>query len=769
MWKYLFFNNLWRFPSAAESPVLNFVRYLWSPPMENPVESTHFVRFGDFELNLRTGELRTNSHHIVLQEKPFQILTALLEQPGEMVAREELIKRLWPVGTFVDFNLGLNKAVNRLREALEDTAEQPRFIQTFPKRGYRFVAPVTSNGGAQALASVTSAAQASSDGSNHGNGNGERSVTSFPAGAQSMEPPSSDVSREKISWRWAAITVVAVALAWGGGYAMRSGTRRDRTPNLEKFQVTRLTDSGKVELAAISGDGRYVSYSRRDRGVSGLWLHQVASHSDVQVLPADAIGFEGLTFSPDGSHIYYVRADKNDPGLKYLYVMPILGGSSRLLIKDVDSPVSFSPDGQQFVYTRGIPPRNSTEVRIANSDGGGDRLLTRVENAFAGFQPGATWSPDGRTVTLSLLLYAGRHCYVLDAVSVADGTVRQLYSSPTAIGRPLWLPEGDALLLVMNDQNERGQLWTISYPNAEVRRVTNDLTDYDTRADLTRDARTMVAITNHSTSNIWVAPAADLSQVQPITSAALPLFRVAEAPDKHLLATSMDGKLWSLQADGSRRTLFTDLLVTDFQGDPAPCGRFIVFASGRAATTELIRVATNGADATPLVRGDLNSAVCTPDGKYVFYDDMHRIFRIPIEGGVSVEIAQILGENIGGRLSISPDGKFLAYPYRESTPVPATKLAMIPAEGGPPVKVLSAPGVVWGLVWSPDGQSLQYSFSRNGAYNIWEQPLTGGEPRRLTNFSSGVIFDFHWSHDGKRLLMARGEVSSDAALLSNLR
>src|SRR5216684_4094521 len=736
--------------------------------MENRTESIHVIRFGDFELDLRTGELRCKSHHIILQEKPFQILVALLERPGEMISRKELTERLWRAGTFVDFNLGLNKAVNRLREALDDSAEHPRFIETFPKRGYRFMALVTRKSAGPTLTSASSTANASSDGSN-GDGSGGRAVMSFPADMLPIASPGTEVSRGKTHLRWAAFAAVAVAVVLAGGYAMRSRTGRNRRPNLEKFQVTKITDSGKVELAAISGDGRYVCFSLRDRGGSGRWLYQVVTQSDVQVLPADAIGFEGLTFSPDGNHIYYVRADKNDPGFKYLYVMPVLGGSSRLLIKDIDSPVSFSPDGQRFVYTRGIPPRNSTDVRIANSDGSGDRLLARIENTFPGFQPGATWSPDGRTVTVSLYLHAGRHSYILEAVSVADGSARELFSSSSAIGRPLWLPEGDSLLLVMNDQNQRGQLWTISYPNAEVRRVTNDLTDYDTRADLTRDAKIMVAIANHPTANIWVAPAADLSQAQQITSAALPLFRVVEAPDGHLLATSMDGKLWSLQADGSGRTLFTDLLVTDFQGDPTPCGRFIVFASGRAATTELIRVAANGADAALLVRGDLNSAVCTPDGKYVFYDDLHRIFRIPVEGGASVEIAQILGENIGGRLSISPDGKFLAYPYRESTPAPATKLAIISAEGGSPTKVLNAPGVVWGLLWSPDGKSLQYSFPQNGAYNILEQPLTGGEPRRLTKFSSGTIFDFHWSLDGQRLLMARGEASSDAALLSNLR
>jgi TolB-like protein/DNA-binding winged helix-turn-helix (wHTH) protein/tetratricopeptide (TPR) repeat protein len=129
--------------------------------MANPAESTHLVRFGDFELDLRTGELRTDGHHIILQEKPFQILSALLERPGEMVAREELIKRLWPAGTFVDFDLSLNKAVNRLREALDDSAEHPRFIETFPKRGYRFVAEVTRNGRGLEEVSPTSRAQES--------------------------------------------------------------------------------------------------------------------------------------------------------------------------------------------------------------------------------------------------------------------------------------------------------------------------------------------------------------------------------------------------------------------------------------------------------------------------------------------------------------------------------------------------------------------------------------------------------------------------------
>jgi Tol biopolymer transport system component/DNA-binding winged helix-turn-helix (wHTH) protein len=734
--------------------------------MENPTECKRSVCFAEFELDLRTGELRSNSQRTILQEKPFKILAALLDRPGEMVTRDELIKRLWPADTFVDFNLGLNKAVNRLREVLNDSADQPRFIETFPKRGYRFMARVISN---EAKLTEMSASPIQADDKKEPGDKG--TSVSPPVDQARISSPSTEVPHARRSLRSVVIAMVAVAAALLGVYMLRARVSRSRTPDLEKFQVTKLTDSGKVELAAISADGRFVTYALRERGGVGLWLHQLATHSDVRILSADAVGFEGLTFSPDGNYIYYVRADSNDPGFKYLYVMPALGGSSRLLIKDIDSPVSFSPDGQHFVYTRGIPIPNATDVRVANADGSGDHLLARIKDIYPGFQPGATWSPDGRTIAVSLLRY-GKQSFVLYAVSVPDGSEREIYSSSRAVGRPLWLPEGDTLLLVMHDRNGRGQLWTVAYPKAEVRRVTNDLTNYRTRADLTRDAKTMVAIANSGTSNIWVAPATNLSQAQQITSIALPLFEVVEAPDGRLLAAGQDGKIWTLRPDGSERNIFVDV---EDAGQPASCGRYVVFSSYRTTTTQLMRVDANGSDIVTLARGDLGSLVCSADGKYVFYEDLgppHRINRIPVEGGAPLGIATVLGEFLVGRLSISPDGKRLAYPYEEYSPAPILKLAVISSEGGSTQKIVTAPGGAYAygsLLWSPDGNSLQYILSENGASNIWEQPLGGGKPRQLTTFSSGEIFDFHWSRDGKRLLLTRGEVSSDAVLISSLR
>src|SRR5260370_4130950 len=144
------------------------------------------------------------------------------------------------------------------------------------------------------------------------------------------------------------------------------------------------------------------------------------------------------------------------------------------------------------------------------------------------------------------------------------------------------------------------------------------------------------------------------------------------------------------------------------------------------------------------------------------------MWRIGIQGGLPIEIAKSPGINIPSRMSVSPDSKLPMLINDEATPRSGTKLAEMPATGGPILRTYEAPSDLAGLYWSPDGHQLQYLLTRDAVTNIWEQPLDGGPPRQVTMFSSGRIFDFNWSRDGKRLLLARGEVSSDVVLLSHL-
>jgi Tol biopolymer transport system component len=142
---------------------------------------------------------------------------------------------------------------------------------------------------------------------------------------------------------------------------------------------------------------------------------------------------------------------------------------------------------------------------------------------------------------------------------------------------------------------------------------------------------------------------------------------------------------------------------------------------------------------------------------------------VPINGGAPVDILENPGESIPGRIAISPDGKLLAFPYDLESNGPVLNLGIAPISGGPLVKTFYVAGEFKGLRWSPDGRGLQYLLQKNGATNLWEQPVTGGPPRQLTKFTSGGIFDFNWTADGKQLLLARGQVTSDVVLLSNLR
>ena len=169
--------------------------------------------------------------------------------------------------------------------------------------------------------------------------------------------------------------------------------------------------------------------------------------------------------------------------------------------------------------------------------------------SFFGRGPGPDWSPDGRTIAVPVRLQSTASRWVLDTISVADGRIRELYSSSVEyinFGHPVWLPGGDVLLVPHFDSaSHRIQLWTISFPDGVTRRFTNDLADYDTGdLDITRDGRTVSAIAETGLYNIWVAPAADLSKAKQITSGELPMIWVTEAPDGKLLSVAWDFDLW---------------------------------------------------------------------------------------------------------------------------------------------------------------------------------------------------------------------------------
>jgi len=307
-------------------------------------------------------------------------------------------------------------------------------------------------------------------------------------------------------------------------------------------ELTQLTESGTARTAAISPDGRYVAYAQGNKEGYSLRLRQVATNSDAEVLPPEPGHILGLSFSSDGEFIYLVRADKKDWAFRHLYRVPLLGGRVQKLITDIDSLVSVSPDGRQLAYERCVPSRNDVELKLANADGSEQRVLATFHNgSFAGFGPGLSWSPDGKTLAVSVLLVGSHPRWIVDVVSLSDGSLKELFHSPNDIGRPVWMPSGDSLVVSLLDAlSHRAQLWTISFPSGQPRQLTRDLCDYTGSLDITREGTAIATVTQAAHSDIWLVSATDPSKGEQITSGAPSMFEVVQLPNGKILTASQN-------------------------------------------------------------------------------------------------------------------------------------------------------------------------------------------------------------------------------------
>jgi len=288
---------------------------------------------------------------------------------------------------------------------------------------------------------------------------------------------------------------------------------------------------------AIAPDGLTLAYARSGGLEQSLWLKRIDAGNETQLLSADTVNFSGMEFSPDGHFLYFVRSERSNPVFGYLCRIPVEEGAVEQLIRDADTPVSFSPDAKQLVYTRGYPRRRIFEVRVANVDGSGDHLLATVAGNEV-FDSGPTWSPNNDSIAVSAHLIGERRRFALYLISLSKATQTELYTSAGAIGRPLWIEDGRELIVTLRDLNShRGQLWTVSTSSGEAHRLTNDLTDYGSAVDLTSDGKHLAVIVRSAVSNLWVAGARDLSHPSQITSGEPNLYQVRELSDGRLIVS----------------------------------------------------------------------------------------------------------------------------------------------------------------------------------------------------------------------------------------
>jgi serine/threonine protein kinase/Tol biopolymer transport system component len=597
----------------------------------------------------------------------------------------------------------------------------------------------------------------------------------------------------------AGVWVAAVAVLLGIGAVLaiylhgRFGHHHVETAPFSQMTISPLTSTGNIHSVTISADGKWVAYVADENGSHGIWIRQLATGSTAQVELGSPGEIVGLNFSLDGNYLYFVKSDAS-AGLGTLFQAPSLGGAPRQVIVDVDSPISFSPDGKRFVFIRQSSKLKISSLIIANSDGTGEQSLAVLTSPNQFSDGGPAWSPDGKRIAVAEEQNGELQKYAVETVDVESKAKKRVGSADwISPDQMAWLPDGSAILFNarVTKTSLNAQLFELSYPDAEVRRITNDLNFYN-GTTLTADGSALATVQVALTGSLWVANlggTASFSPPRQITSGisrADGISGLIWTPDNNIIYTYYTSGAIQLATATSQGSNVHDISPgIGSIGWLSGCGdgKHFVFQMGRGQDISSIwRLDMDGSNLVQLTTGKIDvQPNCSPDGKYVLYvevtGDSAHLMKSDIAGGNPVQIskAEVL------RPAISPDGQSVAVTY---TPDPGKlpKLAIVGLSGGEirnvydlPVEAQAALNGDGGqkLAWTKDGRAILYPVIKEKTAVLWAQPVgpqgsTATAAKEVMNLGP----DFSWgsytlSPDGKQIVYAYGHVVTDAVLITH--
>ena len=574
-----------------------------------------------------------------------------------------------------------------------------------------------------------------------------------------------------------AALIVVVGIAFGFYRFVFSGYGDEGAgAPFQTMRMNRLTNTGTSVSAAISPDGKYVVHAVAEAGQQSLWVRQVATTTNVQIVPPAEVRYTGLAFSRDGNFIYYCKFDKGSV-FAVLYQIPVLGGQTRKVVEDIDSAITIAPDNSQFAFIRNAIDQRESHLIVATFEGTAERVLAsrKLPDGFIG-SPG--WSPDGKILACPIQNISDGFHANLVAVNLADGAQTPLTDQKwLGIGRVIWVNGGSGLVMTAADQATRlAQIWYLSYPGGALRRITNDLNNYS-GVSLNEESNILVTVQADRLSSIWVAPDGDSDRARQLTSGAgryEGASGISWSPDgKIIYSATVNGNpdIWIMDADGTNRKQLTYNAGFNLFPTVSPDGRHIVFSSTRGGTFNIWRMGIDGTDPVRLTNGvGENMPTISPDSQWIVYmgfgTGRPTLWKVPYDGGESVQ----LSDELMIYPAFSPDGKTIACLYWDGQLGSSFSLALVSLDGTQPPRLLGTAAMAAQLPlirWSRDGRSITFAESRSGVGNIWSLPVTGGEPRQLTQFKSDEIFAFDWSPDGQ-LASARGTTTTDVVIVTDV-
>jgi Tol biopolymer transport system component len=573
-----------------------------------------------------------------------------------------------------------------------------------------------------------------------------------------------------------AAGVAAGVAAWAVTTRGRAGTSAT-TPGAGEWTPTRITSTGLVRnQVAISADGRYVAYSQLDPDGQSLRLRQIATSSEVVVRPAERVGIDGIAFSREGNFIYYSTYPAGDNAAT-LYRVPTIGGAPQRLQFNIETAVTFSPDGARMAFAVEEPSGSRSLLEVANADGSGRRMLAELKWPRRFLQQARpAWSPDGSVIAHAVIDGAGQAIALVDT---ATGTVRVPGEKRWPFASSVaWMPGGRDLIASLRETGYPStQMWRVDAATGAATSITRDLFNYGDLS-MSADGRQVAVVATIGESTLWIAEADNMSALEQATTGAADgegFLGVGWTRDGGFVYVSRAGgnpDLWSLDPKTRARHQLTSDPADDFQPVTSPDGRSIAFASGREGGIRIWVMNADGTDARAVSPGPNDQyPAWTPDSSEIAFSSGQTLTLVSPEGSNLRALTNHWPARPGepartfvGR-SISRQGMVAGYEEVDPQRGGGWRLAYAPLDGSGPVKTLeqTVNSTLAPLAWAPDGQAID--LVRPPVGGIWRYAIDGRPGSQLTAFSGpAVTRSFAWSPDGGRLLISRGENKSDVVL-----
>jgi Tol biopolymer transport system component/DNA-binding winged helix-turn-helix (wHTH) protein len=692
------------------------------------------IRFATFEVDLQAQELRKAGLRLKLNGQPFQVLAILLERPGVVVTREELQKRLWP-DKFVDVDHNLNTAINKIREALGDSSENPRFVETLPRRGYRFIAPVENNLHAQ---------------------------PSGPSGVGTRLP-------QRIWTLRLALFFGACVLLAGAGLFLY---RRQNAPASPERTLTRVTFDDGLQIGATwSPDGRFIAYSSDRGGKFDVWVQQVSGGDPVQITRGPGPNWQP-DWSPDGKFIAY-RSEAGDGGL---FVVPALGGEGlQRRITSFGYYPHWSPDGLQILFQTSDKRNAGCKFYLVGLDGNTPReVLAELTNRMV--TRSAAWHPDGRRVSVWVFHDIDSPIPDIWTVAVGGGVPVKSEIDPAILKRAefvagggrspwgdsdfrfSWAPTGKAIYFERSFRGARN-IWRMSIDPQTLRGIGIErLTTgpgLDTEFSLSPSGEKLAFTGQTQLVQAWMFPFdATRGQVTgpggALTSTGKEAWGASLSWDGKKFAFS--GKragrweLWEKSlVDGREAPIFTDDAYLRDGGRWSPDGARLAYDRSKTATGE-IQVAIWSSESRteePLTefsnRHDYYTGDWSPDGEWLLVSRENKetgkpeIWKLPVARSLAKGKPQKIISDPGFNLwegRFSPDGRWIVFEAarNQDTRIEST-IYVVAVDGGQWVRITD--GKHWDDKprWSPDGRVIYFLSERSGFFNVWGVYFDPGKGR----------------------------------------